>query len=405
LAVKNKLVLYYRRLGAYRFKSRIGVCIVSRRKIIIGAILLVVLTFTATAGGFLYLLNGNSADVLSQLKFFRALQIVTSRYVEPVPMETLMAGAVKGMVNSLGDPHSIYMDAKMYKEFMIETEGSFGGVGIVLGVKDKTLTVVSPIEGTPSEKAGIKSGDQIAKIDGADSKDMALDEAVSKIRGPEGSTVTLGIRRGSEPLKDYVLTRSSIQIKTVSGKMLPDQIGYIRISMFNENTGSDFARKYQELEKEGMKAVVLDLRDNPGGLLQESVKVSNLFVPKGPVVSVVTRDGQREVHSSTLEALKYPVAVLVNGGSASASEIVSGAIQDTGAGTLVGTKTYGKGSVQTVLRLDGGAIKLTIAKYLTPNDRSINGIGLEPDILVEMPKDAVKDVQLDKAIEVVKGKM
>lgn len=380
-------------------------CILSRRKIIVGAILLVLFTFTATAGGFLYLLNGNSTDVLSALKFFRAVQIVTTRYVEPMPMETLMAGAVKGMVNSLGDPHSIYMDAKMYKEFMIETEGSFGGVGIVLGVKDKILTVVSPIEGTPSEKAGIKSGDQIAKIDGKDSKDMALDEAVSKIRGPEGSNVILSIRRGSEPLKDYTLTRSSIQIKTVSGKMLPDQIGYIRISMFNENTGSDFIRKYQELEKEGMKAVVLDLRDNPGGLLQESVKVSNLFVPKGPVVSVVTRDGQREVHSSTLPAIKYPAAVLVNGGSASASEIVSGAVQDTGSGTLVGTKTYGKGSVQTVLRLDGGAIKLTIAKYLTPNDRSINGIGIEPDIKVEMEKDAAKDLQLDKAIQVVKEKM
>lgn len=385
--------------------SRIGVCILSRRKIIIGAILLVIFTFSVTAGGFIYLINGNSTDVVSTLKFFRAVQIITSRYVEPVPMETLMAGAVKGMVNSLGDPHSIYMDAKMYKEFMIETEGSFGGVGIVIGMKDKMLTVVSPIEGTPSEKAGIKSGDQIAKIDGKDSKDMALDEAVSKIRGPEGSTVTLSIRRGNEPLKDYALTRSSIQIKTVSGKMLSDEIGYIRISMFNENTGSDLVRKYQELEKEGMKAVVLDLRDNPGGLLQESVKVANLFVPKGPVVSVVTRDGQREVHSSSLEKVKYPAAVLVNGGSASASEIVSGAIQDTGSGTLIGTKTYGKGSVQTILRLDGGGIKLTIAKYLTPNDRSINGIGLEPDIKVEMEKDAQKDVQLDKAIEVVKEKI
>lgn len=385
-------------------RSRIGVCILSRRKVIVGAILLVVFTFTATASGFLYFLNNNSADMISTFKFFRALQIVTTRYVEPVPMETLMAGAVKGMVNSLGDPHSIYMDAKMYKEFMIETEGSFGGVGIVIGVKDKILTVVSPIEGTPSDKAGIKSGDQIVKIDGKDSKDMALDEAVNKIRGPEGSNVTLSIRRGSEVIKDYTLTRSSIQIKTISGKMLPDQIGYIRISMFNENTGNDFNRKYQELEKEGMKAIVLDLRDNPGGLLEESVKVASKFVPKGPVVSVVTRDGEREVHSSTLEAAKYPVAVLVNGGSASASEIVSGAIQDTGVGTLVGAKTYGKGSVQTIIKLDSGAIKLTIAKYLTPNDRSINGIGLEPDIKVEMEKDAAKDVQLDKAIEVVKEK-
>lgn len=379
--------------------------ILSRRKIIVLAILLVVFTFTATAGGFLYLLKGNSPDVVSTLKFFRALQIVKARYVEPVDTETLIAGAVKGMVSSLGDPHSVYMDAKMYKEFMVETEGSFGGVGMVLGVKDKILTVVSPIEGTPSDKAGIKSGDQILQIDGKDTKDMALDEAVNKIRGPEGTTVNLAIRHENEPTKEVALTRSNIQIKTVSGKMLPDKIGYIRLSMFNENTGSDFNQKYKELEAEGMKGIILDLRDNPGGLLDESVKVASKFVPKGPVVSVVTRDGHRETHSSNLEAIKYPVAVLVNGGSASASEIVSGAIQDTASGTLIGTKTYGKGSVQTVLRLEGGAIKLTIAKYLTPNDRSINGIGIEPDIKVEMPKDTTKDIQLDKAIEVVKEKI
>lgn len=377
----------------------------SRIKLVIGAVILVVFTFVATAGGFLFLLNGHSADVLSTLKFFRALQLVKTQYVEPVPMDTLVSGAIKGMVGSLGDPHSIYMDAKMYKEFMIETEGSFGGVGIVIGVKDKMLTVVSPIEGTPGDKAGIKSGDQILKIDGKDTKDMALDEAVGKIRGPEGTQVTLTIRRGEEE-KDYTVVRSNIQIKTVSGKILPEQIGYIRISMFNENTSKDFAKKYEELEKAGMKAVILDLRDNPGGLLEESVKVASKFVPKGPVVSVVTRDGTRETHQSDLPAAKYPVVVLVNGGSASASEIVSGAIQDTGVGTLIGTKTYGKGSVQTIRRVDDGAIKLTIAKYLTPNDRSINGVGIEPDVKVEVPdKEQGKDVQLDKAIEVVKEKI
>lgn len=376
----------------------------SRRKVIVGAILLVIFTFTVTAGGFIYLLNGKSPAVRSTLEFFRAIQIVKSGYVEPVAVEALMAGAVKGMVNSLGDPHSIYMDEKTYKDFMVETEGSFGGVGIVLGVKDKMLTVVAPIEGTPSEKAGIKTGDQIVKIDGKESKEMALDEAVGKIRGPEGSEVILTIKRGEEPLQDFRLVRSKIPIKTVSGKMLPDQIGYIRISMFNESTGSDFIQKYQELEKQGMKSVILDLRDNPGGLLQESVKVAGLFVPKGPIVSVVTRDGHREVHSSTLEAVKYPVAVLVNGGSASASEIVSGAIQDTGVGTLIGTKTYGKGSVQTLFGLNNGAIKLTIAKYYTPSDRSINGIGIEPDIKVEIDKNSSQDVQLEKAIAVMKEK-
>lgn len=385
-------------------------CRLSRRKIIFGAIALVVATVLLMSGLLVYLLQSTLGDAAGAIRLFKALHIIKSRYVEDVPVDTLMTGAVKGMVNSLGDPHSIYMDPKMYKEFMIETEGSFGGVGIVLGAKDKVLTVISPIEGTPGEKAGIKSGDEIVKIDGQDTKGLALDEAVSKIRGPEGTKVTLTIRRGQET-KDYALTRSNIQIKTVSGKMLPDNVGYIRISMFNENTGSDLAKKYQELEKEGMKAIVLDLRDNPGGLLDESVKVANKFVPKGPVVSVITRDGRRDTSTSNLEAVKYPCAVLINGGSASASEIVAGAVQDTGAGTLVGTKSYGKGSVQTLMRLDkDDAIKLTIAKYYTPKDRSINGIGIEPDVKVELPEHAqpgleVKDVQLDKAVEIVKSKI
>lgn len=380
----------------------------SRRKIIGSAILLVLLTFSATTMGFFYLLKVHTGDVLSTVQFFRAVQIVKSKYVEDVPVDQLMAGAIKGMVGSLGDPHSIYMDAKMFKDFMIETEGSFGGIGIVVGVKDKMLTVVSPIEGTPGDQAGIKSGDQIVKIDGQLTKELALDEAVNKIRGPEGSSVVLSIKRGNEEIKEYTLVRSNIQIKTVTGKLLPNQVGYIRIAMFNENTGNDFLKQYQELENQGMKAVVLDLRDNPGGLLEECVKVANKFVPKGPVVSVVTRDGTREVHSSTLEAVKYPVVVLVNGGSASASEIVAGAIQDTQSGTLIGTKTYGKGSVQTLMRLDGStAIKLTIAKYLTPNDRSINGIGIDPDIVLEMPPltPGSQDIQLQKALEVVQGKM
>lgn len=377
----------------------------SRRKIIFGAVVLVLVTFLATSAGFLYLMNAWSSDVVSTLRVLRALHVVQSRYVEDVPVDTLIAGSIKGMVNSLNDPHSVYMDPKMFKEFMIETEGSFGGVGIVIGTKDKQLTVVAPIEGTPGEQAGIKSGDQIIKIDGQETKDLALDEAVNKIRGPEGSKVVLTIKRAQE-IKDYTLTRSNIQIKTVAGKLLDDNIGYIRISMFNENTGNDFVRKLQELEKQGMKALVLDLRDNPGGLLDESVKVAGQLVPKGPVVSVVTRDGRRETHSSSLDQPKYPVAVLVNGGSASASEIVAGAIQDTEVGTLIGTKTYGKGSVQTVIRLDeGSAIKLTIAKYLTPKDRAINGVGIEPNIKVELPETKDKDTQLEKALEVLKSKL
>ncbi len=388
----------------------------SKRRLIFGAAILVAATFLLTSWLYLSLLQAWTGDAKNAVKLFRVIQQVRSRYVEDIPLEVLMDGAIKGAVGSLGDPHSVYMDKRMYREFMIETEGSFSGVGIVIGVKDKILTVVSPIEGTPGDKAGIKSGDQIMKINGQDTKDMALDEAVGKIRGPEGTQVTLTIRRGQDS-KDYALTRSNIQLKTVTGKMLEGNLAYIRLSMFNEQTGADFARKYQELEQQGMKAIILDLRDNPGGLLGESVKVAGRLVPKGPVVSVVQRSGEREVHTSNLQAVKYPLVVLVNGGSASASEIVAGAVQDTKAGTLVGTKTFGKGSVQAVLNPfaglpvnwgDGTAIKLTIAKYYTPADRSINGTGIDPDIVVEPPPDkdtSGKDPQLDKAVEILKNKI
>ena len=394
---------------------RIGGGQVSRKKALVGAVLVMIVTFLATSGAFVYLLQGATAtDIATTLKVFRALQVIKARYIEDVPAETLAAGAVKGMVQSLGDPHSIYMDAKMYKEFMVETEGSFSGVGIVIGVKDKVLTVVSPIEGTPGDKAGIKSGDQILRIDGKETKDMALDEAVGKIRGAEGTQVILTIRRPEQEVKDYALTRSNIQIKTVSGKMLPDNIGYIRIAMFNEATGKDLNQKYEELQKQGMKAVVLDLRDNPGGLLEESVKVAGKFVPPGNVVSVIRRDGSRELHESKVNTPLLPLAVLINQGSASASEIVAGAVQDQGTGVLVGTKTFGKGSVQTIFPLGAsGAIKLTFAKYLTPKDRSINGVGIEPDVKVELPEEArgkagrdlADDEQLNKALEIVKSKL
>lgn len=399
----------------------------SRRNLILGAILLVGITFILTAGGALYLFQQMVPDTTGAVKLIRAMDLVRSRYIEPVPVETLMNGAIRGMVGALNDPYSIYMDAKMYREFRMETEGSFSGVGIVISVKDKQLTVVSPIEGTPGERAGIRSGDQILKIDGKDTKELALDEAVRRIRGKEGTDVVLTLRRG-EAIKDYRLTRANIEIRTVSSRMLPEKIGLIRLSMFNEKTAGEFHKQYEQLEAQGMKAMILDLRDNPGGLLESSVKVSCKLVPKGPVVSVVTRDGQTEVHRSELPAVKYPLAVLINGGSASASEIVAGAVQDTGAGTLIGNKTFGKGSVQSILRLSSDtAIKLTIARYATPKNRFINGVGIEPDIKVDNPEvkadPAVRpgrlpindtgettagqpaDLQMDAAIQLLKGKI
>ena len=354
-----------------------------------------------------YLTQMNPEELAATLKLFRAVQVVKGQYVGTAEGSLLMTGSLKGMVNSLGDPYSVYLDPKMYSELMLETKGSFGGVGIVLGVKEKQLTVVAPIEGTPAEAAGIQSGDLIMKIDNQDTKDMALDEAVGKIRGKEGSTVTLTIRRASQEPQEYKLTRATIVLKSVSGKMLENGIGYISLSMFSETTGNDFLLKMNELTGQGMKSLILDLRNNPGGLIGESVKVASLLVPKGPIVSVIGKDGTRETSESQLEKSTMPLVVLINGGSASASEIVAGAIQDTGAGKLIGVKTFGKGSVQRIIPLDkDSAVKITIAEYHTPKDRSIHGKGIEPDILVEMPKDkeAKEDPQLDKAIEVLKGK-
>lgn len=355
-----------------------------------------------------YLAKMDATDLAATVKLFRVEQFAKIGYVGEVSTETLMTGGIKGTVSALGDPYSQYMDAKTYKDFMQMTQGSFGGVGLVLGSKDNVIVVMSPIEDTPGAKAGIISGDQILKIDGKDTKDLTLEQAVNMIRGQKGSEVVLTIGRTGEEIREYNLVRATIELKTISGKMLEDGMGYIRISMFNEHTGDDFSKKIDELASQGMKGVVLDLRNNPGGLLAESVKVASHFVPKGPVVSVIRRDGTKKTHFSNLEESKYPLVVLVNGGSASASEIVAGAVQDTGVGTLIGAKTFGKGTVQVTMPLgDESAIKLTIAKYVTAKERSINGIGIEPDIAVEMPtnKDNTKDLQLEKAIEVLKSKL
>lgn len=383
----------------------------SRSRLLLGAVSLIIVTALATSGVLLYLLGGQitPGSALNKAKLFYVARIIQENYVENVASDKILEGAIKGMMNSLGDPHSIYMDPQMYSEFKIGTSGSFGGVGLTLGIKDKVLTVVAPIEGTPGEVAGIKTGDQIIKIDGEETAPMALDQAVNKIRGLEGTKVSLVIQRNKKVLPDMILVRSNIKIKSVGGKLLPEDIGYIRIAAFNESTGSDFNQQYLEEVKNGAKGIVLDLRGDPGGLVTESIKVASYFLPKGQkIVSIIDREGKEQTYNSLLplDLPRLPVVVLVDGGSASASEIVAGAIQDTGAGTLVGTKTYGKGSVQIMKELwDGSAVKITIAKYYTPNGRSIHGVGLEPDVKLELPEYPVSDIQLEKAVEVLKTKL
>lgn len=356
-----------------------------------------------TLGGILFIAEHAINGAGGAIDFFRVLTVIERKYVDQPESEKLWHGSISGMVEALDDPHSIYMDAEQFDAFQSATSGSFGGVGLVVGEKDDELVVVSPIEGTPGEKAGVKSGDVILKIDDEDATKLNLSEAVEKIRGKEGTSVTLTIRRGQET-KEFTIVRDNIQVHAVSGKMLEGDIGYLRITNFNEVVADDLKKEYDRLEKEGMKRIILDLRDNPGGLLDQSVEVSELFVPKGPVVSIVERNGNKTTYESKSEGSPYPVAVLVNQGSASASEIVAGAIQDTKSGTLIGTKTFGKGSVQGVYPLHSGAVKLTIARYYTPNETLIDGVGITPDIVVEADSGSTHDNVLQAAIAHLKKK-
>ena len=367
-----------------------------------------VVTLNATIFAFYALMGFNAQKTKDVLRFFGALRFIETQYVRDVDYTNLIDGAISGMVKTLDDPHSIYLDPKMYELMRSHTEGSFGGVGIVMGFKDNKITVISVMEGTPSEAAGIKTGDEIIAVDGVPTSEIEPEEVVLHIRGEIGTDVMLKIHRAGEEDRDYVVRRATIQVHTVAGQMLPDTdgIGYIRIASFSEHTADEFKDAYHALENEGVKGMIIDLRENPGGLVTSCVAIANMVVPKGPVVSVVQKDGRREEYKSDLSEEKYPLVVLIDGNSASASEILAGALQDTGAATIVGQTSYGKGSVQVILPLyDDDALKLTIAKYYTPSGRSIDGTGIEPDVRVEPQADGAQDVQLLKAIDVMKGKL
>ncbi len=322
--------------------------------------------------------------------FTNVLSLVQKNYVDPVTTKQLIDGAITGMLNAL-DPHSSYLPPEMYKELQVDTRGSFGGLGIEITTRNSVLTVVSPIEDTPAYRAGIKPGDMILKIDDDFTKDMPLVEAVKRMRGPQGTTVRLTLRRESVAnVITVTLTREVIKIQSVKGRMLDKNYGYVRITQFQEHTHDDFVLQFSRLEKENggpLSGLVLDLRNNPGGLLTQSIKIADEFIDSGLVVYT---DGRLENQKQKYFAHKagthvdFPMIVLVNGGSASASEIVAGALQDHKRALVLGTQTFGKGSVQTILPLDeSAAIRLTTARYYTPNGRSIQATGITPDIILD----------------------
>ncbi len=346
------------------------------------------------------------SKTVQMARFIAAMRYVEVEYVDEVDPAKLMDGAIAGMVKSLGDPYSVYLSPEMYQRMKDHTSGQFGGIGVVMGFEDG-VNIISVMPGTPGEAAGLRVGDKIQAVDGTPVEDLGPEEVALHIRGKAGTEVVLTIRRSGEEPKDYVITRDNIHVRTAAGQMLSENIGYIRISSFAENTAQEFQETYDELAKEGMKGMIIDLRANPGGFIKTCVDIAQQLVPKGPVVSVVQRDGTRQEYDSDLAAPPYPLVVLIDGNSASASEILAGALQDTGAATLVGTTSYGKGSVQMVMPIPGedDAIKLTIAKYYTPNGRSINGTGIEPDIAIASEPGAVEDEPLKKALEVLREKM
>ena len=324
--------------------------------------------------------------------FNEVFDMVKKNYVEDVDSSVLIQGAINGMIKSL-DPHSTFMTPEVYKELEVETQGRFGGIGIEITILKDVLTVVSPIEDTPAFNAGVKSGDQIIKIDGKSTKDISIMEAVKKMRGPENTKVTITIMRGNmaKP-KDFVLTRAIIQVKSVKAKTFDDNIGYIRIASFNEKTADDLRKALRDIGKKvrPMKGLVLDLRNDPGGLLIQAIEVSDMFLKSGVIVSTRGRTKNMETKAMARDdgnEITCPIVVLVNEGTASAAEIVAGALQDNGRALIIGTKTFGKASVQTVIPLeDGSALKLTTARYYTPKGRSIQAEGIKPDIIVKYVK-------------------
>jgi len=323
--------------------------------------------------------------------FTDVLAIVKKSYVEEVDTKKLIYGAINGMLASL-DPHSSFMPPDTYKELKLDTKGEFGGLGIEISIKDGILTVISPIEDTPAYRAGLKPGDQILKIDDKFTKDLTIMDAVKRMRGAKGTKVTLTIMRdGFDKPKEFPLARDIIQVKSVKFKMLDDGYGYVRIAQFQEKTADDLQKalaNLNETSKGKLNGLVLDLRNDPGGLLDQAVKVSETFLDEGKlIVYTEGREKDAQMKFSSRKGDKqpnYPIVVLINSGSASASEIVAGALQDHKRAVVMGVQSFGKGSVQTIIPLsDNSGLRLTTAKYFTPSGRSIQAKGITPDIVVE----------------------
>ncbi|PKN84617.1 MAG: S41 family peptidase [Chloroflexi bacterium HGW-Chloroflexi-8] len=344
--------------------------------------------------------------------FWEAWDYVDAHYVEqPVDKTLLMRGAIAGMLESLNDPHTSYMDPEMYRQQSAPLEGEYEGIGAWVDVSGEFLTIISPMPGSPAEIKGLKTDDQVIAVDGEDMTGITGDLVLRKIIGPAGTNVVLTIfRPSSQETFDVEITRQKIEVPSVTSKMLDDNIAYIQLANFGENTHDELRSQLKELLKNDPIGLVLDLRNNGGGYLDSAIQVTSEFVDQSPIMVQEYGNGDRITYDAKPFGIgtKIPLAVLINGGSASASEITAGAIQDYERGVLVGTQSYGKGSVQNWITLlnDEGAIRVTVARWLTPNERQINSIGLTPNYVVELTEENIQkgeDTQLEKAIDLLKG--
>ncbi len=405
---------------------------VSKKKYILTIILVFLVTafLTLTLGNVLLIEMGQRV-VLSEetykemrgmyekyAKQESVMKIAEQDFLYEADEKKMLEGALEGTLKALGDPYTQFMTKEEFSALMQDTEGTYEGIGVYITASDDNkILIVSPIEDTPAEKAGLKTGDKIIRINGTEYSADQIDQAVSIMKGVPGTSVTLTIQRekedGTKDISDVSVNREKIKIKTIKPSMLEDNIGYIRITTFDKLTADDFKTAYNDLKKQGMKGLVIDLRYNPGGIIDSTVAISDIFMGEGVVTYTKTKSGEVEYYKSKASAEDIPIVLLINEGSASASEIMAGALKDTGRATLIGTKSFGKGIVQRVQRFgnDGEGIKMTVSEYFTPNGINIHGIGIEPDINIALPKDAPgygyefynTDNQLQKAVEVLRG--
>lgn len=404
---------------------------VSKRKYIltIVAVVLVTAFLTLTLGNVLLVEIGQkvflSKDEYSQLKKISEkyakqesiMKIAQNEFLYEADEEVMLEGALQGTLKALGDPYTQFLTKEEFESLMQDTEGSYDGIGVYITAgDDNKIIIVSPIEDTPAEKAGLRTGDKITRINGIEYTADQIDAAVKVMKGEPGTSVTLTIQRaasdGTQDISDIVINREKIRIKTVKPAMLGDDIGYIRVTTFDMQTAKDFKAAYSTLKNRGLKGLVIDLRFNPGGMISTTVEIADMFMGEGIVTYTKTKAGEIEYFKSDDKMEDIPIVILINEGSASASEIMAGAMKDTNRAVLIGQKTFGKGIVQKVQRFgnDGEGIKMTISEYFTPAGINIHGVGIEPDIEIQLPEDAEgygydfyeTDTQLQKAVEVLR---